>query len=113
MSSVNLPDSLVSIAAYGFGYCSALKTLQFPNGPTVFNNYCFYYCSGLTSIYIPAYYDSENEKTLTLKNYTITGSGSSLVIYCEYESKPSSWESSWNSDGRFVAWNYDGEEHTY
>lgn len=57
-------------------------------------------CSSLTSIEIPS-------------NVTRIGGWafaycSSLTIYCEAESKPSGWSSTWNRDDRPVVWGYKG-----
>jgi hypothetical protein len=50
----------------------------------------------------------------------VTGIGSDafyncnkLTIYCEIESLPDGWSSSWNSSNRPVAFGYTGEIHTY
>jgi hypothetical protein len=38
---------------------------------------------------------------------------SRLQIFCEAESKPSGWDSSWNYYGRPVYWNYDENQFIY
>ncbi len=58
----------------------------------------FYDCWSLTSIFIP-------KSVIYVGNYAFTGC-SSLTIYCEVESKPSTWGAMWNSDNLEVIWNY-------
>ena len=59
-------------------------------------------CTTLTNIVIP-------NSVVSVESWAFT-SCKSLTIYCEAESKPSSWHSSWNYSNRPVVW---GHTHAY
>ena len=53
LTSVTIPNSVVSIASYVFYRCTALTSITIPNSVTSIGNNAFNSCSGLTSISIP------------------------------------------------------------
>jgi hypothetical protein len=48
-----LPDSVVSIADYAFGWCTILNSVRIGNSVTRIGNGAFYVCTGLTEVTIP------------------------------------------------------------
>lgn len=54
LSSLTLPESVVTIGEYAFGGCSKLTEIQLPEGITVIEDNTFNYCTGLTGITLPA-----------------------------------------------------------
>ena len=114
---------------YPFGYIFGIST----TGATATTQY--YYGSSTSSTtsstyYIPtslkkvtvtggnilrgAFYDCDSLTSITIPN-SVTSIGrhafyecSSLTIYCEATSKPSGWDSYWNSYSRPVVWGYKG-----
>ena len=124
--SITIPDSVTSIGSYVFSGCDSLNAvyitdieswceivfenelanplscganlfinnqliseLIIPENVTSIGNFAFSGCSSLTSITIP-------ESVTSIGNSAFS-SCSCLTIYCEKASKPSGWNSSWNS----------------
>ena len=52
--STVIPNSVTSIASWGFQSCSGLTSIEIPNSVTFIGQYAFQDCSGLTSIEIPS-----------------------------------------------------------
>ncbi len=127
LESISIPDSITSIGNQAFYGCSSLKYNEYENAlyfgndenpyvvlikakdggitsctisrdAKIIYSYAFEYCSSLTSITIPNNIISIGE--YAFRNCT------SLTIYCEVESKPSSWNSYWNYSNRPVVWGY-------
>ena len=53
LTSINIPDSVISIGEYTFNDCSSLTSINIPDSVTSIGEYAFYYCTSLTSINIP------------------------------------------------------------
>ena len=53
LTSVTIPDSVTSIGNEAFSGCSGLTSITIPDGVTSIGSYAFSGCSGLTSITIP------------------------------------------------------------
>ncbi|MBR4237299.1 leucine-rich repeat protein [bacterium] len=102
LTSVTIPDSITEIGYYAFSGCSSLTSIVIPNSVTSIREYAFSECSSLTSIIIP--------KSVTSIGYRAFYYCSSLTIYCEAESKPDGWDSSWNPNNKPVTWNYKPED---
>ncbi len=100
-------SQLTSIGSYAFYNCKRLTSITIPNSVTSIGSFAFYNCTNLTSIIIPS--------SVTSIGYEAFLNCSNLTIYCEVESKPSGWDSLWNSNRRVywglnVNWEYvDGE----
>ena len=78
------------------GYVPAsLKSVTITGGSSI-GERAFYDCSSLESISIPDSVTSIGESAFS--------GCTSLIIYCEAASKPSGWDSDWNSADRPVVW---------
>ena len=100
LENVELGDSVTSIGAYTFARCHSLTEIVIPDSVTSIGGYAFEYCSSLTEIIIP-------DSVTSIGEYAFDGSYN-LTIYCEAESQPSGWSSSWNPSNRPVKWGYKG-----
>ena len=132
-TSITIPDSVTRIGNYAFKYCSNLQdiyitdigawcnisglgnlmgygssnkklyinnelvtSITIPDGVTNIGGSAFKGCSGLTSITIPGSVTSIGAEAFSgCRN---------LTIYCEAESKPIGWSSSFNPEHRPVVW---------
>ena len=103
LTSIEIPSSVTSIAGQVFWNCSSLERITFAENSQLTNiGYsAFIYCTSLTSITIPDSVTSIGEAAFR--------NCSSLTIYCKATSKPSGWNSNWNSSNRPVVWGYIGE----
>ncbi len=97
LTSIEIPSSVTSIGEYAFSDCSNLTSISIPSSVTSIGVGAFSYCNNLTSINIPS-------SVISIGRDAFYGC-SSLTIYCEAQSKPSGWDSSWNSSNRPVVWN--------
>ena len=102
LASVTIPNSVTSIGDYAFKYCTSLTSITIPNSVTSIGYGAFSYCTSLTSVTIP---NSVTSIDWYAFSYCI-----SLTIYCEAESRPGGWISSWNDSNRPVVW---GHTHSY
>ncbi len=100
LTSIEIPDSVQSIGDCTFLSCESLTSIEIPDSVTSIGYGVFAGCSSLTSIEIPASVTSIGEYAFS--------SCSSLTIYCEAESMPIGWNSSWNYSNRPVVWGYKG-----
>ena len=125
LTSIVIPDSVTSIGIYAFEYCSNLTSIEIPDSVTSIGSGAFYKCGSLTSITISDSVTNIDEgafeacsslmsivipdSVTTIGNYAFENC-SGLTIYCEAESQPSGWSTSWNSSNRPVVWGYkDGD----
>ena len=102
ITSVIISEGATSIGEDAFYGCSNLTEIVIPDSVTSIGDDAFGACSNLTEIVIPdsvtsigvrAFYGCRN-----------------LTIYCEAESQPIGWDSSWNYSNRPVVWGYSPEE---
>ncbi|MBQ7353780.1 MAG: InlB B-repeat-containing protein, partial [Clostridia bacterium] len=98
LTSVTIPNSVTSIGDHAFHWCTSLTSVTIPNSVTSIGDYAFHLCTSLTSVTI-------GNSVTTIGSYAISGC-ISLVIYCEAESQPSTWDSYWNFANYPVVWNY-------
>lgn len=82
LTSVTIPNSVLSIGYQSFMNCSNLKTINIPNSVTTIDNEAFANCDGLTSITIPesvteielyAFRDCSNLKSVVISGETTIG----------------------------------------
>ena len=123
--SITIPDSVTTIGDYAFSGCSSLKTVTIGKNSqlAIIGSYAFYNCTSLTSITIPnsvttisgyAFSDCSSLTSIIIPDSVISiGSYafrycSNLTIYCEAASKPSGWNSYWNSSNVPTIWECNG-----
>ena len=75
-----------------------VKSITVSNKVTTIDEYAFAGCTSLESIYIP-------DSVTTIGSHAFDECSNLTIIYCEASSKPSGWDSSWNSSNRPVIWN--------
>ena len=112
-----------------FAKCVSLKTVDLPNSVTVIEDKAFYRCISLESVHLSDALRRIGDRafeecaivSLSLP-HSVSALGDyafanceNLTIYCEAESQPSGWSSSWNycsnhsnaTDYCTVEWGYD------
>ena len=103
ITSVTIPNSVTTIDYRAFDNCSNLTTVTISENSqlTTIGSIAFYDCASLTLIFIP--------NSVTTIGEDAFRNCSNLTIYCEALSKPSGWDSEWNSSNRPVVWGYKKE----
>ena len=96
LESVTLGSETETIGEYAFQYCSSLTKITIPETVKKICEAAFHQCTGLDSIFIP--------NSVTTMEQWAFHECSNMTIYCEASSKPSGWDSSWNSSNRPVVW---------
>ena len=90
LTSVEIPNSVISIGNGAFGHCTGLTSVEIPNSVTSIGGSAFEYCSGLRSIEIPgsvisignsAFQNCSNLESIELAN-GITSIGDSAFSNC-------------------------------
>ena len=89
------------IMSLAFESCIRLTEIVIPDSVTSIDKYAFYSCDSLTKIVIP-------DGVTSIGDYAFFWCDN-LTIYCETESQPEGWGSSWNYSYRPVVWGYKGE----
>ena len=95
---------VTSIAEEAFNECYSLRSVVIPDGVTSIGDYAFCVCQLLTNIVIP-------DSVKTIGEGAFYCCFSLTTIYCEAESQPSGWDSTWNKinpDNEYakVIWGY-------
>ena len=98
LSQYTIHEDTKLIAEYAFSNCARLTSIEIPDSVTSIGDYAFSNCARLTSIEI-------GDSVTSIGNYAFYNC-TSLTIYCEVSSKPSGWDSYWNSSNRPVVWGY-------
>ena len=100
LTSIVIPDSVTTIGNSAFFDCDALTNIVIPDSVTIIGEHAFFGCDHLTSVVIP-------NSVTTIGEHAFARCDS-LTIYAEAQSKPSGWDSYWNSSSRPVVWGYKG-----
>ncbi len=88
--NIEIPNSVTTIDEWAFFDCLGLKSIVIPHSVTIINNWAFYFCKSLKSIEIP-------NSVTTIGYGTFSNCINLTDIYCQTESKPEGWDSSWIS----------------
>ena len=124
LESIEIPNSVLTVGIWAFAGCVSLKQIVIPNSITSIEPRLFFGCSLLESVYIPnsvtsiggfSFAGCSALKSVIISDCVTVIETSAfmgcniLTIYCEAESQPSGWNSSWNYSDRPVVWGYKGE----
>ncbi|MBO5312973.1 MAG: leucine-rich repeat domain-containing protein [Clostridia bacterium] len=96
-----IPNTVTEIKNNAFYNCDSLTSITIPDSVTSIGWCAFENCTSLASITIP--------DGVTSIGYGVFYGCTSLTIYCEAESQPSDWSSSWNNWNRPVYWYRENE----
>ena len=95
LTSISLPEGLLSIHAGAFTFCSSLTSVTIPNTVESIGERAFSFCSALTAVTIP--------KSVTAIGPRAFAYGSAkLTIYTEHAQKPEGWDAAWSEGARSV-----------
>ena len=100
-TSFTIPSGVTTICDGAFYGCSGLTSVSIPSSVTTIGDLTFTYCKNLTSLII-------GNAVVSIGEYAFVCCDS-LTIYCEGESMPSGWDSSWNDSSRPVYWYRENE----
>ncbi len=100
ITSIDIPDSVITIGDYAFGSCRYLTSVDIPDSATFIGYGAFAWCNRLTSITIP-------DSVTTISDEVFAWCDNLADIYCEAKAQPAGWAYGWN-DGcnATVHWGY-------
>jgi hypothetical protein len=81
LTSVTLPNSITSIGSYAFYSCTGLTSVTIPNSVTSIGSYAFYSCTGLTSITI-------GNAVTTIEYYAFSNCSGLMEMYIKAQTPP-------------------------
>jgi len=90
--------SAVYLSQYMFFNCESLSNLYLSRQLYWISSETFSNCISLTKIYIP--------KSVEIIGPNTFATFDNLIIYCEVDSLPSSWDLNWNPNNMLVIWGY-------
>lgn len=100
LTSITIPDSVVSIGEYAFDSCTKLTSITIPDSVTSIGNYAFRSCYALTSVTIPdsvvsigqyAFYYCESLTDVTISD-NVTGIGYNAFCNTGIYNDETNWE---------------------
>ena len=122
VTSVVLTDNVTTVGNFAFYYCEHLEAVTIPASVETIGDQAFYNCyamanldlsqaTSLTTIGYEAFYNCDQIRRVTIPasvttvGYRIFNYCDNIqIIFCEAESRPSNWNSSWNYT--YNSWNY-------
>ena len=125
LTSVELPNSVISIGEVSFFFCTSLKSITIPNGVKYLGYSAFYNCNSLSSVKLSnslehigehAFYGCTSltsivipESVQSIREGVFTYCTKLKTINCEINKKPSGWFEDWLSNcSAEVVWGYKG-----
>ena len=100
ITSVVIPDSVVSIGSEAFKGCQQLVQVKLGNRLESIDSDAFNYCSALAPMIIPA-------SVTTMGSYVFDYCYQLTDIYCEIAAQPQGWNYWWNDTDATVHWGID------
>ena len=97
LTSIVIPNSILTIGESAFENCTSLTNVTIPNKVTSIGSYALKNCYLLTSIMIPS-------SVSTIADFAFYDCDL-LTIYCEASSEPNGWAQDWNDSFCPVVWN--------
>ena len=98
MKTIAIPEGYTTIGRLAFFLCSSLERVILPNTMITIDDMAFNTCESLVELFIP-------ESVTSMGHSIVTGSDN-VTVYCEAESQPDGWNSSWKSSDLSVVWGY-------
>lgn len=89
---LTLPEGLITIGDMAFTSCVNLRQINIPITTETIGKQAFHKCELLESLYLPS------SLTFVGENIITPNVNSKTIIYCEAESKPSTWSDNWLTD---------------
>lgn len=100
LTNVAIGDSVTGLSSGAFKGCKALTSVVIPDSVTSIGTYAFDSCYSLSSIVIP-------DSVKSIEGSAFRDCSKLANIYCEAESQPSGWASTWKSGcNAVVTWGY-------
>lgn len=98
ITSIGNPNNYTNRSG-AFENCTNLNSIKLPSTLEYIGKDAFRGCTGLTSITIP-------DSVTSIERFAFSRWTANQTIYCEAETQPSGWNSSWKSDEVKVEWGY-------
>ena len=97
LTELVIPETITRIGKYQFAGFSEVIDVTIPSTVTRIEDQAFYNCANLKKIFI--------DLNIKYVGYNIFENCDKVKIYCEHNSKPSSWDKDW-CKGKYCYWDY-------